>query len=344
MEMLENEKLVETVFLRLSMRDILVNVQRVCKRFHSVVGNSDRLQQALFFKPVTSRPLTYNKPLRNIVEAESPIGKSGSFTRLPRIVSPATSWHHELPFAQSFSPPGTPRLQHMDSIKETPSPLSGVTSTQPTHARSTKTTPESSLPTGLFRKTGRKNRKHAHIAIESPCPSRKSSSTSLPPASPRLSIQLPCDPDSWDQRFYTVTEKHDLRQFIFEHPLVSRHDAHHRKYSINSIGGQCKASWRRQLLTQPPVASVKILGDKHAKKRDQIVYASDGVGVRLWDVAKAMKLQNMEYLAYEGKEWGKPCEWTKGQTGSILQRTKRSVGDGPWGPVSGESKRAGMYL
>ncbi|KAK5715313.1 hypothetical protein LTR17_016829 [Elasticomyces elasticus] len=50
-------ELLEMLFLGLSMRDVLCNVQRTCRTWKAVVDNSSPIQQALFLKPVTSMRL-----------------------------------------------------------------------------------------------------------------------------------------------------------------------------------------------------------------------------------------------------------------------------------------------
>jgi hypothetical protein len=51
-------ELAEAIFLELPVRQILVNVQRVCRQWKAVVDGSTPLQQALFFKPTTTEPLS----------------------------------------------------------------------------------------------------------------------------------------------------------------------------------------------------------------------------------------------------------------------------------------------
>ncbi|KAK3629326.1 hypothetical protein LTR56_018101 [Elasticomyces elasticus] len=50
-------ELLEMVFLGLSMRDVLCNVQRTCRTWKAVVDSSLPIQQALFLKPITSMRL-----------------------------------------------------------------------------------------------------------------------------------------------------------------------------------------------------------------------------------------------------------------------------------------------
>ena len=52
-------ELLEAILLQIPVKDLLLN-QRVCKQWHSTIKNSTRLQQALFFKPLTARPLLKN--------------------------------------------------------------------------------------------------------------------------------------------------------------------------------------------------------------------------------------------------------------------------------------------
>ncbi|KAK3642260.1 hypothetical protein LTR56_010837 [Elasticomyces elasticus] len=50
-------ELLEMVFLGLSMRDVLCNVQGTCRTWKAVVDSSLPIQQALFLKPITSMRL-----------------------------------------------------------------------------------------------------------------------------------------------------------------------------------------------------------------------------------------------------------------------------------------------
>lgn len=54
-------ELAEAIFLELSPQQLLVNVQRVNRAWQEVVNNSMPLQQALFFRPITSDALHFVK-------------------------------------------------------------------------------------------------------------------------------------------------------------------------------------------------------------------------------------------------------------------------------------------
>ncbi|KAI5358887.1 hypothetical protein Slin14017_G111700 [Septoria linicola] len=52
-------ELAEAVFLELPPQQVLINVQRVNRAWQEVVNTSMPLQQALFFRPITSEPLQF---------------------------------------------------------------------------------------------------------------------------------------------------------------------------------------------------------------------------------------------------------------------------------------------
>lgn len=61
------------VLLNLPIKDLLVNAQRVCKKWNSVINTSPELQRALFFSPVAGKPLRlfYNGVSRGWAESQS---------------------------------------------------------------------------------------------------------------------------------------------------------------------------------------------------------------------------------------------------------------------------------
>lgn len=131
-------------------------------------------------------------------------------------------------------------------------------------------------------------------------------------------------------RSYPVDDARDLRQQIYEHPLVSRNDAPLRKYILYRINGHPTASWRKQLLTQPPASSVRVIRDNYGNKIDHTVVAGDGIGVRLGEVAEVLKLEKMVFLTFEGREWWRGYEWTKGASKDFLDMVTPGIGEGSW--------------
>ncbi|KAK4615426.1 hypothetical protein CLAFUW4_09931 [Fulvia fulva] len=53
-------ELAEAIFLELPMRDLLVH-QRTCKQWQAVMLESSKLQEAMFFKPATTRALVIHE-------------------------------------------------------------------------------------------------------------------------------------------------------------------------------------------------------------------------------------------------------------------------------------------
>ncbi|KAF2169080.1 hypothetical protein M409DRAFT_21091 [Zasmidium cellare ATCC 36951] len=331
--LLANHKLVELVFLQLDMRELLVRIQGISRTWKAIIANSDRLQQALFFKPISKRPLTFVKPER-VIDAEKAISKSESTSQIPLTGATSIQRAQTLPWETSSSP-ATPYLtRHMDSALGSAIPMHHRTPSHdlPNDSANTRTVTESSSSANLFRKFTRKQKKDAKKKnITSPVTSNKSS-VSLSNDTPRPSHEFRRDHDNWTPRFYPLTEERDLRQQIFEHPLISRTDAPSKKYSkyLYCMGVDYEPSWKKQFLTQPPLASIKILVDDHCEKLDLVVNASDGAGVRFGDVARALRLRGMVFLTYEGREWWRLWRWTEGRAVELLECIEGGVGEGPW--------------
>ncbi|KAK4500086.1 hypothetical protein PRZ48_008272 [Zasmidium cellare] len=325
----QDQKLVEMVFLQFNMRELLLLIQTISKTWYSIIADSECLQQALFFKPITSRPLTYVKP-RGSIEAEKIVSRSKSVAQLPLVGTSTTRKAHSFPLEKSSSPATPYQTQHMTSALEGAFPTHQRTPScdLPEGPMSTKTVTESSSSGNLFRKFTKKHKKTKKF--DKPTTSNNSSSVSLSIDIPRPSLEFRRDSDNWTPRFYPLTQERDLRQQIFEHPFISRNDAPTKKYSIPLYIGRRNASWRKQFLTQPPMASIKVLSDHHAEKVDLVVYARDGIGVRLGDVADALGLRGMVFLHYEGREWWRPWAYTTVRAGEFLEYFERGVGDGAW--------------
>ena len=51
---LETPELLELILLELPMKDLLLNAQRVCRRWKANIDGSIKLQRALFFTPETA--------------------------------------------------------------------------------------------------------------------------------------------------------------------------------------------------------------------------------------------------------------------------------------------------
>ncbi|KAK5133676.1 hypothetical protein LTR08_007530 [Meristemomyces frigidus] len=56
---LQHPELAEAILLELSMRDVLITIQRTSLAWHDNLDAAVPLQQALFFKPITARRLNY---------------------------------------------------------------------------------------------------------------------------------------------------------------------------------------------------------------------------------------------------------------------------------------------
>lgn len=335
-------KLVERIFLNLPMRDILVNVQRVSTQWHYLVQNSKPLQEALFFKPIFDRPLTFVR-LRRDIEDEQAI-KASRTPVAPNLVR------------QKSAPTRSSTVGHLKAIAETSASAGdskGHSDDLPYSKRDGSTgdfPPSSTFFQRLRTKSSKIFSPQRHGSLK-----KASSSANISASVAKTSFEDHRKSNgTWVPRFYTVDEKRDVRQQIYAHPLVSWRDSAYMRYSDPIIGGQDKASWRRQLVTQPPVANMRVVYNARGEEMNILIRASDESGVRLEDVVGTMKKKNAEdmkkdsvlgmmkeesvtlktdsmvFLGYEGMQWWRPCEWTRSSCVNILESVNEGPGEGPW--------------
>ncbi|KAK4897598.1 hypothetical protein LTR27_004744 [Elasticomyces elasticus] len=85
-------ELLEMIFLGLSTRDVLCNVQRTCSTWKSTVESSKPIQEALFFRPISEARLRYNYSNgwedegRRLRKLESGLGDATRDRRAGRII------------------------------------------------------------------------------------------------------------------------------------------------------------------------------------------------------------------------------------------------------------------
>lgn len=79
---LETPELVEMILSELCMQDLLVNAQRTCKQWKSIIDESPKLQEALFFRPINSKRLVLRTTLHNLRVERASLGPDSDFKNL----------------------------------------------------------------------------------------------------------------------------------------------------------------------------------------------------------------------------------------------------------------------
>ncbi|EME39573.1 hypothetical protein DOTSEDRAFT_75287 [Dothistroma septosporum NZE10] len=119
---------------------------------------------------------------------------------------------------------------------------------------------------------------------------------------------------------------------IFEHPLATRGDTALRKYYIANIGGRAEASWRRMLISQPPMKAVIASQWVNGEQIEKFIVAKS-VGITLGEVVEAFHERNVFYVTFQGYQAWKQIQWTKDATWPLLETGTKGVRRGRWREV-----------
>lgn len=122
---------------------------------------------------------------------------------------------------------------------------------------------------------------------------------------------------------------------IFEHPLVSRTDTSLRKYYNKTIGGREDASWRKMLISQPPVRCC-VVSKWNKGEMDEKFIVARGSGVTLGEIVEAFQQDNIFYMTIQGYQMWQPIWWTKEATWPLLEIGTKGVRRGKWREAKAE--------